>query len=985
MAEILEFPFDSGAYEAADRKWLPGELLCVAENVRLDRDGRLVVRPGATALSSGTMSANTLTPYDLANYQGRLVALGSQRTTGTGITDLFEWVGRASKWRATSGDAVDSNCERAPYLTNLREVGGVPDQAATVRYASLASGAGYICSLLVRDVETTVHVFDPTTNQTLLMVDVDMYKARVCFAGSDFWIYGVDSDHDIVRVNFDPLTDESLSSVTTLVSRASAANDLAVSTFGTGSAVAWCDTTSALVRTYNSAGADVANWTGVAANTTSVALAGNAAGTLISLAYQDVSNEYFISTFNAGGALQNGPTALFSGGGGSGVRLGACMASSDARVQVVGVNETTELSLIDSVQQSNHSIVASPRYYDARPQMSPIEVDGQVYRGWQDMRASDFTEPLGTFHVTGGARILPQCFLARQLCVGDSLSINYISNGCFIGTKLYLAFVQLGENTGLSGDRLRTTIVEAETSAVARRQMAEVAGELLIAGGLPLTYDGRTMVDIGFAECPIVEFTSAGTTGSLTQLATYQVKAVWKAFNGKALVARSQPSPPASYTLVGAEDSLTWSVTTPHSLRRHAAFVDQSLTVVVELYRTVGNGANFQLCQVVAIDTADDSAEPVSISDTLSDGNLADNAVVYSDESGLEIAAPGPCTYIWPSRDRAFLGGLPADTEWLMSDLNIPGRQVGFPFAASGYTQRANQVITAVGAFEGVGVVWSKDQIQQVPGRGPERSGTGEFDSMLNVPSAGGCIDWRSLVSTPEGFFFQMAPDKLMLLGRSQQGQSAGEVSFVGQPVRDTLTLFPVITGAVHIRSQMAVAFSCNASDGLSGRILIYDLRRKQWFVDNVGGPVSALAELDGRLVWLSGTTISQQDAAPGTGTFVSHAVQSGFIRVTKALGWGKVYRIGLLGAVLGACTVEAFIDYDDGTGLRSLGTETFTGSEGTFERLWSLPFHSTSRFSVRFNIAGTTGSAGLRLNGWAAEVEGSKNMVRVGSTGQVA
>jgi hypothetical protein len=127
------------------------------------------------------------------------------------------------------------------------------------------------------------------------------------------------------------------------------------------------------------------------------------------------------------------------------------------------------------------------------------------------------------------------------------------------------------------------------------------------------------------------------------------------------------------------------------------------------------------------------------------------------------------------------------------------------------------------------------------------------------------------------------------------------------------------------------------------------------------------------------------QDAAPGTGTFVPLTLESGLVRVVPALGWGRVYKIGFLGEVLGACTLQCLIDYDDGAGFVSLGSETYTGSEGPLERFWSLANQKATRFAVRFVVTGTTGSAGLRLNGWAATVDGSKNMVRVGSTGQVA
>lgn len=988
MAEIIEFPFDSGTYEAADRRWLAGAMLRTAENVRLDRDGRLAHRPGATALSLATMSANTLTAFDLGNYQGRLVALGSQLTVGNDrIKDLFEWLPRASKWRATAGEDVNSSTgPRMPQLTNIREVGSVPDQDVSVETVKLACGGGYVCAVINRAAECTIHVFDPATNQTLLLVEFAARLADVVYAGTTFFIYGVDSDEDIVRVQFDPSADETISSTTTLLSNATVVVDLSAHAFGTGSAVAWCTASSALIRTYNSSGTSVANWTGVAASTQSVALVGNAAGTLLTLCYQDASAEYFASTFNAAGTLQNGPTSLFSGAGGSGIRLGAGMRSGNTTIHIAGVNELNEQGLYQGLIQSSHAATGADTYFDARPAMAPLGGGDSEYTGWFDLVATNFT--FGTFHITGERR-MPQCFLAQQLCDTQSTGTNYVSKGAYDGAgKMYIPVVHLAENTGLSGDRFRCTIVEATDTNTARRQMAEVGGELLISGGLPLTYDGRTMTDLGFAECPIVRFESEGTvtpTGNLELLGVYQVKACWACYNGKTLICRSQPSPPTSHTLTGANDRITWEVTTPHSLRRHRAFRDQSLTVVVELYRTIAGGANFQLDARVAVDPLDSEAEPILISSTQSDTSLADNAVIYSDESGLEISAPFPFSYVAAARDRAFTGGTPDGPSWLMSDLLIPGRQVAFSFAKSAFTQRANQNITAVAAFEQVGLVWTASEIQQLPGRGPERSGTGEFDSMVGVPSPGGCMDWRSVLVAPPGAFFQMATDKLMLLARSQTGAAAGEVSWIGQPVRETLAAFPVITAAVHIRAQMAVAFACNATNGASGRILIYDMRRGLWFVDNVGGPVAALAELDGRLCWLSSGVISQQDAAAGSGAFVAVLLETGVVHVTPALGWGRIYKIGFLGEALGACSLQCLIDYDDGAGFISLGTETIAGTEGPLERFWSLANQKTSRFAVRFVVTGSSGSAGLRYNGWAAAVDGGKNMVRVGSTGQVA
>jgi hypothetical protein len=234
------------------------------------------------------------------------------------------------------------------------------------------------------------------------------------------------------------------------------------------------------------------------------------------------------------------------------------------------------------------------------------------------------------------------------------------------------------------------------------------------------------------------------------------------------------------------------------------------------------------------------------------------------------------------------------------------------------------------------------------------------------------------VVVTPIGAFFQMAPDKLMLLGRD------GSVSWIGQAIRATLATYPVITGAVHIRSQMAVVFSCTNNAGSSGVLLVYDLRRSVWYVDTVG-PVTAVSEYQGRLAYISGGTVYLQDATAGSGTFVSSRLQTAYLPVTKRLGWGMVYKFGLLLTALGACSVQCLVDYCDGNGFVDHGTETIAGTEGDTERFWSAKVAKTARFSVRFVVtSASSNSLGIALRGWAVEVQGAPNMARAGSTGIV-
>jgi hypothetical protein len=442
------------------------------------------------------------------------------------------------------------------------------------------------------------------------------------------------------------------------------------------------------------------------------------------------------------------------------------------------------------------------------------------------------------------------------------------------------------------------------------------------------------------------------------------------------------PSEVKTVTLAGAEDSITVVCTTPHSLRVHPLLRAASgLSIRVGVYRTTAGGANFILDTFEEVATTE-FGEPLTVVLARTDDQLKTSGVLLYTQGHTSVphVSPPPYQYTWPARERQLVAGLPNEEQWQFSKLVFPSEPVEFPpLGRLGSFGRANRAITGAGAFENVGIVWTADEIMLIPGRGPEHNGQGEFDSMLGVSTPGGCSDWRSLVSAPPGFFFQMASDKLMLLARG-----GGEVSWIGQPIRLTLAQFPVITGAVHIRSQMSIVFACTNVAGSAGRLLVYDLRRAVWYIDTVG-PVTSVSELAGRLAYISAGTVFLQDVAAGAGTYPGAAVQTGFISVTKRLGWGHIYKIGIYGTDSGPGTLQALIDYDDGIGLRDLGTETFTGTGKTFERFWSLPIQKCPRFSARFVLgSASSNTLGVKLAAWAAEVEGSRNMVRVGSGGMV-
>jgi hypothetical protein len=1003
---IIEFPFDTGAYEAADREWLPANLLAVVENLRLDLDGKLGIRPGSTQLAQTTYSASLMTAYDLTNYNGRLVALGDQTTPGFGRpTDVFEFVNNTpAAWRGTAGeDDGFASGPRIPRATAVREVGRLADLSRSVQSVHVACGAGFVCAV-VNSIggDCRIHVFNPVTDQTVAMVTRPLINARVCFAGTDFWVVGeFNINNDIIAYNFDPLTDETVQGpVTISTAPAGSPTDIAVAQTGaTDWSVVWAQSTTTTAHRMNAAGTVQATWSVAGGDFRALGICGNVAGTLISiLAQRGSDGTYRLNTYTAAGVLSVGPTTAFAGAAGT-THARAGLSQSGTQVMLLGFEDDAPTKNIVSqlmTSQAAHTLASVIRYADALPtgNSAPIVSGGQTnfYYGAQNYMATTITGGVdllgggagsrGTNMLVEAAQVLPQCYKDGTLAA-SFITVNDMGSTGIIGTKIYWGNL-ITSNTGGAGFQ----VTELEMNDTGRRQMACVANELHIAGAMPLVYDGRVAVDQGFAERPALALT-AGSAGALTLLGTYFFLAVWEVVDSRGLILRSAPSLAQSVTLTGAQNSVSVVATTPHSLRVHPLFrAGTGLSIRVGIYRTTAGGANYILDNFQEVATAEFGEPTSAIVSARTDAQLTASGIVVYTQAQTPIAhvAPPPYRYTWQARERQLIGGLPNAEQWQFSKLLFPSEPVEFAsLGRLGFFGRSNKDITAVGAFETVGITWTSDEISIIPGSGPDHSGLGEFDSALIVPSPGGCRDWRSLVNAPPGFFFQMTEEKLMLLARGQQG--GGEVTWAGQPIRQTLALFPVITGAVHIRTQMIVAFSCTNLGGSAGRLLIYDLRRGVWYVDTVG-PVTAVSELNGRLAYIQGGLVFLQDAAAGSGTFPGAVVQTGFQAVTKRLGWGHIYKIGLLGTDLGACSVQCLIDVDDGIGLRDLGTETFTGAGLTFERFWSLPTaaQKAARFSVRFVVTSlASGTLAVSLKAWAAEVQGSPNMVRVGSGGFVA
>ena len=141
-SRLISIPFAMGMDERTAPRELEPRALREAVNVRQRRLKAFGMRADYLAQSM-TEFDGTLTPYDLYNLNGRLIALGNRQGVAFGAapTDLFEFVEQpGGNWKGTL--PVGGSGTRVTPITGLRNVGQEPDAVSQVQASRVAAVNG---------------------------------------------------------------------------------------------------------------------------------------------------------------------------------------------------------------------------------------------------------------------------------------------------------------------------------------------------------------------------------------------------------------------------------------------------------------------------------------------------------------------------------------------------------------------------------------------------------------------------------------------------------------------------------------------------------------------------------------------------------------------------------------------------------------------------------------------------------------------------
>lgn len=447
------------------------------------------------------------------------------------------------------------------------------------------------------------------------------------------------------------------------------------------------------------------------------------------------------------------------------------------------------------------------------------------------------------------------------------------------------------------------------------RRTARLGQTLYITGGEILQYDGRQLTEVGFHLFPTSLNLLEVVAGSLAN-GSYSFKSTLHWINARGESERSAATLVGSITLVGGPSTISVSANPIHVTHKVDPTWGTNLPAF-EFWRSVVNpppGAPFYLAtssnpastsnpdRYVANDPA--AASVATLSSGIVDASISTLESSAPFDAALDDLAPPAATIILATQDRLFLAGVAGrpDQIWY-SKQRADGSVAAFNDALVINLPQAGGDITALALLDGVLVVYRQTATYAVPGEGFDNTGAGQgFSPAILLSSDVGATSADSVAVTPMGHVFKSSKG-WYLLDRQKNMQ------YIGAPVdafdADTIVSVRVIESQHQIRCLS------------TSRMLVLDYFVHQWSEWGIADGLSATI-WNGSYAYLSATGPKLELATFAGGVTYGLDVELPWIKLNDLQGFGRLYRMLVLGEYLSAFHLRVWVAYDyasDGAG----------------------------------------------------------------------
>lgn len=912
--ELIQIPINAGQREDLDPKVMPDGLFSEVINARLRRTGEMGVRLGYTALTTSCFGGGTLKAFDVVSHGGDLLVLGSESSAAGGPEKVFTYHPDTNQWK---GEDTGTRPRSLGAITDMRQVFRPPfvktdeDQLYDIAYAN--NHVALVFEGHATEGDVYVHIFNPDTGAVLYSATVTTRThPRVVGVGSVFVFAWQDASDDVRAATFTVGSSTALSAETVLHNTGTVGNGIDLCPVVGASEflllVVRSDTNLATLRRVDLSLAVQATGT-VTATDVSLASAVSVSGGRTTVAYVDTSGNYEAESFTTSTLVSAvGAVSLFGGATGS-RPPGLVRKNSTTIIATAAVADTYDQRLLSqAITETTLARASTVTFREVSQESKPfVSPDGR-FVGVVSPYGKDTVKNLtGIFDVENGRGF--ECSLHRGYSV--DARTTWLGSVATDGTRYYAVFPV----TDLNCSHM-PVVVEFRACSSERRQTAALGGLLFIAGGAPSVWDGTRAVEAGFLDAPIiVSATPSNGAGALTPSSLYRYAVAFDWYDKQGNRHISPVSLAVDMTTGASDDTGTVVVSVPHSIRS-AMGGDRASRIL--LYRT--RAAPDLLQRRTVFDFPNGTfAQTITLTDTASDDEILTQEVIYTQGtrgvlSGVkEHNAPFPCRYLAAGRDRITNGGLPVPSLGQRSKRPFPGEPLNWS-DTPGHFFSLEGDITAVFTQDDYECAATETSIFVVGGAGPDDAGNGEFDAPRAIPGDGlGVTDWRGVVATKSGTWFPAPGSRLLLLPRG-----GGAAEWLSQSVRETLSAFPVITGAARCPHESTVTWAVRNAAGSAGRLVSVDTRTGDWYVDTLdeigdgSGLVDAICEHEGRLVLVIGNTVYRQDTSYPASAFIPVTLVTGAIAAAGTEGWWRSRGIITTGEHKGDHCIEVDVSYDD-------------------------------------------------------------------------
>lgn len=878
----IEIDLAGGGDNTVDPRVAPQGTISRAQNLRLDRKGRLVARAGYTSMGVtvragfGITPAGALNPYDLHNVDGTLVALGAHDPTQTGIHYPYRFLGSPTQgnWRTESSvfiSAADPQAYALPAVDNIAvvmtELNGT-DSDVNVADIAVSSDGAYAAMVSVDKTflgqqSARLTVVDCATDGVVYTGTYDLGAA----SEANPRILAVPSSQKFLL--FTQVTTSTEIRVRTLdMALASPSHLIAATVIATGCSAFPCPydvsqfigTTDYLLVFATPTGYTWRRFNATHVQQTTLAVVDlanapcsicGATGESISVINAKAAPGVNIRTFNTAGALTLGPTNIDPFASVTVTWVSVVRHSATevyARWEFTNVGQEFENSC--RVTTATHGLLQNGTR-NVRAATSLCYVDGlhlavetpaqasASQRGYAILNFS--TVALGGYDMLHGTLldgIAKRTYSAATAWYQSALVQRF-------GTKeLYCALITQDPRD----KTFRANMVRFEVNSGKRRQGLTLAGLLYLTGGNGMLVDNRLTgelgVDISPAPFNVVQQNGAGL---LTLLGAYSFQVVFRYVLSNGEVTQSAPSDPIAVTLTGANNQFVFNVEAPSGLRLRGGN-SEGVQAYIDVYRTEAGGSIPRLSQSRPIVITSGLYAPFQFIEQNSDTVIQSGATLYTQGADgsvsgrLPLSLASPCRFMMESGGRLYIGGLERAPMAQVSIEKRPGETQGFVNDDLFFVANPQKLTAIASSADGRRYLFGASTVRELVGEPPNAAGADAtlIEPVLVEPSVG-CVDWRSVAVTELGVFFQSsrAPDPKIYLIPS----GGGTAQLASAGIRDTLRAFPVITSATRHEQEQLLTFTLQNTAGTDGRIVHLDLTNSgmsqngfvgRWFVDRV-------------------------------------------------------------------------------------------------------------------------------------------------------